>query len=268
MTPGGIYQSRASVSQQEGVFLQVHTGKTAGAGFLHEEMELVGGEGVVEAFRADVGDAVPFGVGAAGPGRPGEVEAEAVGRGESRTFANEQDDQRGSKPLADLVADGHATLEDNMQRRETPAFQLGQKGVQQGRCVPFDRQGRQTIGHDEGRVVVTRREQGRRIDAKAAAEVGATQVSGAIGCGTVEQDMRRQVARVQSLVDGIAGAGMIELEAQEFGGGQAVTGPAQGDARVGEGSQVNSHWFGVRLGCESSQASNSGAGFRPSVERR
>jgi len=80
--------------------------------------------------------------------------------------------------------------------------------------------------------------------------------------------MRRQVAGVQRVVDGVAGAGMVELEAQEFRRGQAVAGPAESDARVGEGSQVNSHWFGERAGCESSQASNSGAGFRPRVVRR
>lgn len=268
MTPGGIYQSRASVSQQEGVLFEGYAGKTAGAGFLHEEMELVGGEGVVESFGADVGDAVALGVGAAGPGRPGEVEAEAVGRGETGPFADEEDDLCCAEALADLVAHGYPALEDDMERREAPALQLAQKGVQQRRGVAFDGQGGEAVGHDQGGVVVTWREQGRGLGAKAAAEVGAAQVSGAIGGGAAQKDVRRQVARVQSLVDGIAGAGMIELEAQEFGGGQAVTGPAESDARVGEGSQVNSHWFGVRLGCESSQASNSGAGFRPSVERR
>jgi len=145
MTPGGIYQSRASVSQQEGVLLESYARETAGAGFLHEEMELVGGEGVVEPFGADVGDAVAFGVVASGPGGPGEIEAKAVGRGEAGTFADEEDDQCCAEALADLVAHGYPALEDDMERGETPALEPGQKGVQQRRSVPCNGQGGEAV---------------------------------------------------------------------------------------------------------------------------
>ena len=68
-------------------------------------------------------------------------------------------------------------------------------------------------------------------------------------------------------VDGVAGAGVIQLKTEEFGGGQAVSGAAEGDAGGGEEFQVNSHGVGLRAGMDSSQASNSGAGLRPRVER-
>ena len=67
------------------------SGEAAVTGFGHQEVEFVGGLGVGQTFRADIGDAVAFGVGAAGLGVVGEVDAEAVGGGEAGALSDEDD---------------------------------------------------------------------------------------------------------------------------------------------------------------------------------
>ena len=62
---------------------------------------------------ADVGDAVALCVGAAGTGLPGDVDAEGVGGAEAGAFADERDGELGVEELADLVADGYASLSDD-----------------------------------------------------------------------------------------------------------------------------------------------------------
>jgi hypothetical protein len=52
------------------------------------EEDSLGGFRVAEAFVADVGDAVAFGVGASGARLPGDVDAEGVGGAEAGAFAD------------------------------------------------------------------------------------------------------------------------------------------------------------------------------------
>ena len=75
--------------------------------------------------------------------------------------------------------------------------------------------------------------------------------------------------RVQLLVNGVAGAGMVQLEAQQLGGGQAVAAAAQGHAGGGELFSGKQPCAREKAGARAaSQASNSGAGLRPSTLRK
>ena len=69
----------------------------------------MGSFGVAEAcVAADVGDAVAFGVGAAGARLPGDVDAEGVGGAEAGALADEEDSDAGVEEGADGVGEGYA----------------------------------------------------------------------------------------------------------------------------------------------------------------
>jgi hypothetical protein len=97
-------------------------GELEAARFVGEGCDAVGGWGVVEALGADVGDAVAFGVGASGSGRPGEVGSEGVGGAEAGALADEEEGEVGVEGLADGVGDGDAGLLGDDDRGEAPAW--------------------------------------------------------------------------------------------------------------------------------------------------
>jgi len=94
-----------------------------------------GGGGVVQAFGADIGDAVALGVGAARSRGPGDVGTEGVGRAEAGTFADEDDGCVGVEGLADLVGESYAGLLGDDDGCEAPGgirfsnFEEWEKGV-------------------------------------------------------------------------------------------------------------------------------------------
>src|SRR5436305_4909023 len=122
---------------------------------------------------------------------------------------------------------------------------------------------------DEGGIVRARADRRFVCFTESSTEVRAPQVCLAIGSGAVQQNVRNaERCRIKRLVNGVAGAGMIELEAQQLPGRQAMPGATQRHARGRVRSQVNSHGSGFNCGRRASQASNSGAGLRPSTDRR
>ena len=180
-------------------------------------------------------------------------------------------DQPRSEAFADFVADGHAASEHDGERRQAPALlrQGRQEGLQQRRGMVMDGRGREPVGDHDGRIVIALDEFCARFRVQNSAQVGATEVGLAVAGCAGEEDVRRlEARRIEDLIDGVPGAGMIELEAQQLGSRQAVAGAAERDAGGCERSQVNSHGVASRSGRCSSQASNSGAGFNPRTERR
>ena len=84
---------------------------------------------VTQALRADVGDAVAFGVGAARARVPRDVGTERVGGTEAGALTDEDEgDLRGERE-ADLVADGDAALFDDADWGEFPGCERGEKFV-------------------------------------------------------------------------------------------------------------------------------------------
>ena len=58
----------------------------------------------------DIREAVTVGVGAVRVGRPGKIRAHAVGRGESRPFANQDQTATNPKTGANRIADANSSL--------------------------------------------------------------------------------------------------------------------------------------------------------------
>jgi len=207
------------------------------------EGDASGGGGVVEACGADVGDAVAVGVGAAGSGIPGDVDAEGVGRAEARTLANEDDGEAGLEEGADVVGDGDAGLGGDAEGAE--GLVLGQRGEESGEegdGVVLDGCGGEAVGDDEDDVAGGRVEESGGGGGQSAAEVRSAEVGGSVGCGAGEGKDGRgeggdfgaqavgEVLGVERGVDGVAGLGVGELEVEDVCGGEADAGAAQGDA--------------------------------------
>src|SRR4051794_15851194 len=128
---------------------------------------------------------------------------------------------------------------------------------------------RESVGDDDRGIVSAWREERSIRVAETAAQVGTTEIGGAIGRCAVQQDVgHAERCGIERLVYGIAGARVVELEAQQLAGRQAMARAAQRDSRGRVRSQVNSHGSGFNCGGRSSHASNSGAGLRPRTERR
>ena len=93
--------------------------------------------------RPDIGDAVALGIRAYPPRLPGEIHAEAVGRRQSRAFADQHRHRFGAHRLADIVAKGDASLLRHHDRRDGPVA-LGTAGATAARrgAAPRWRTGR------------------------------------------------------------------------------------------------------------------------------
>jgi hypothetical protein len=218
-------------------------GELQAVGFGAVEGDAGGGGSVVEAGGADVGDAVAVGVGAAGSGIPGDVDAEGVWGAEAGALANENDGELGVEDGADVVGDGDACLGGDAKGAEGLAWgQRGMEGGEEGDGVAADGCGGEAVGDDEEDVAGGRVEESGGGGGQGAAEVWAAEVGGAVeGCagegedGDGEgRDFRAQAVGellwVERGVDGVASLGVGELEVEDLCGGEAYAGAAQCDA--------------------------------------
>ena len=177
-----------------------------GAGGLEVPEEAGGGGFGGEACGADVGDAVAFGVGAAGVRLPGDVGAEGVGRAEAGAFADEDDGElRGEVwPISSPMATRPCST--TLMGRDGPVCgeELREQFGEQRDGVALDGEGGEAVGDDDGEVAVALglRVAMRRVGGlvQSAAEIGAVQV-GWCGLGRRSGDedcLARMVSSVRS----------------------------------------------------------------------
>ena len=88
----------------------------------------------------------------AGPRLPGEIRAQAIGRAEAGTFADEHHHHARSQQLADIVTDCDAALFNNRDRRD-PAVQIAQQEIEQRHGMAMDRQRGKAVRDHEGGVI-------------------------------------------------------------------------------------------------------------------
>ena len=183
-------------------------------------------------------------------GGVGEIDTEAVGRGESRALADEHRHKAGMEQLRYLVAQRHAALlgEDDGGDRETKPAHVGHCFAQERNSLAMDGFSRQTVadykdnvGSGEAHLLQPHA----ALFAQAPAEVGAREKSMSIKSITMhvnhlQAEVFQLIAHerfVQRQVDGVASLGVGETEAEQFGGGHAGSRVAEGDAGVGETPQ-------------------------------
>ena len=236
-------------------------GELQAVGFGAVEGDAGGGRGVVEACGADVGDAVAVGVGAAGSGIPGDVDAEGVWGAEAGTLADEDDGELGVEEGADVVGDGYACLGGDAERAESLVRgQRGEESGEEGDGVAVDGCGGEAVGDDEEDVAGGGVEESGGGGGQGAAEIWAAEVGGAVGGGAGEgedgsgegRDFRAQAVGellwVERGVDGVASLGVGELEVEDLWSGEAYSGAAQGDAGGRVAAQRRGRGGGRRSG--------------------
>src|ERR1035438_851279 len=93
-------------------------------------MQECGGFLVRQTFRADIGNAIAFGVAAAAARIPGEVHAKAVWRAKARAFANQDYARFCAENFADRIGDGHARLFHNTNGRDAPFVERPKSSIE------------------------------------------------------------------------------------------------------------------------------------------
>ena len=124
-TPRGLVSAGAppAVEQQAvAVVLERDAGEAEGAHGTQQMDEREGGIAVRQARGADVGDAVPFGVGGRRRRPPGEIGAHAVGRAEPRALADQHHRDVGGERGRHRVADRDPAVAHHRERRHAPAL--------------------------------------------------------------------------------------------------------------------------------------------------
>jgi hypothetical protein len=128
-------------------------------------------------------------------------------------------------------------------RRQPPAVEARQQGVQQRRRRRVHRQRRQPVADDEAGIGGTLLQQRPVLRIEPAAEIRALQVGDPVRRLRADDDAgcRRQVADhqvgVERQVHGVAGAGVVALEFQQPLRRQPVSRPPERDPRVGQLAQ-------------------------------
>src|SRR5438270_5613007 len=114
----------------------------------------MGGCFVAQSFRTDVGHTVSTGVGQARTGIPGEIDAKAVRRTQTRALTDEYDGERRAEAIRHLVADGDPRLLYDHERSDLPnhGLEFVENACEQRRSVALDRDSREPVGDDENHV--------------------------------------------------------------------------------------------------------------------
>ena len=159
-----------------------------------------------------------------GCGLPGQVDAQAVGRAQPGTLADEHHGERGSEQRRHLIADGHAACSTitigatlpigQVQSRPAAARRAGEPPAPKVHRPPRTR-------HRTARPAGSRRTCG--ILAQPAAQIRPPQIRGAVRRGAVHHhafptglpQFDRQRGRVQPRMNRIARPGMRQLEIQQ-----------------------------------------------------
>ena len=104
-----------------------------------------------QACRADVGNTVSLGIGPPRTRIINQISAQAIGRSQTRTLAQQNDGSFGAEQVADLVFDRHAAVHHHDQRRQFPTLVTNkrQQCRQQRRRLTFGGRGGKTIGNDD-----------------------------------------------------------------------------------------------------------------------
>ena len=239
-------------------------------------------------------------------GLPGEVDAEAVRRGETRSFANQDRHRAGFQGFANIIPQRHPRLMRQHYRRQadTQRLQIGQQGADQWHRLALYRPGREAIA-DHQQQIGGADAAGGEVGAAFVGElppeirtpkIGVTVRRGAAHRQGVEAERRQrrhQLLAGERLMNGIPRSGVGQTKVENFAGRQAGAAAPQGDPRIGKftqrvpgigtihteapcGRTDSSGWrasvsrsvpCGSIICIFASQSANSGACFKPSRRR-
>lgn len=237
---------------------------------------------------------------------PGEIGSEAVGRGEAGTFPNEDETEAGSEMETDSVADGDPPLLHQSEWGDGPASdeELRKETGEQGNGITFDGESGEAIGDDDGEIKAGGLKLGNGVGGESPAKHRLAEIGSTVGSVGLKLENRnggfsedrefvvealREGGKDKQSVYRVARLRVGELEIEHFTHGDAMPGGRERDSGRSEVAEAGTglwdeighgvgqfsegSWLGV--GSESwlgmsllSQASNSGAGRRPRVERR
>jgi len=234
-----------TAAETRGIVLEVNATEGEGPGLGEEEVEFSSSLPGGDAALADIGDAVPVGVGFSNPGPIGEVGAEAIGGAEAGTLAKEHEADAGAKDLSHLVLDGDAAMPDDDHGSQGPTAGGEQRdeGGKQLLRLDVGGEGGKAVRDDDGDVACGQRrgfagEECPRLRRELAAEVRALEILRAVA-GGAGQDEGRESERPREIPgegsgikggqDGIAGAGVGEQKIEALRGEKTGAGAADGD---------------------------------------
>ncbi len=209
--------------------------------------EARGGVRVGEARGVDVGDAIALGVSATDAGVPGNVDAEAVGRGKPGAFPDEDGGELGTQELADFISAGHSAVTDENERGQCPGVKLREESLKSGDGVVFERRGGEAVGQDQSKVEGLRRgakllERFGGSRSEAPPEVRPPEIGFAVGGAAFDAkafhtelgfQLLVQAGGVERGADGVSRLGVGQVEGQHFVSGKRVAGASESDARGG-----------------------------------
>ena len=209
--------------QRGSIVLQGHAGQPPPPRFAHQPREPVRRRLDSEAGGMDVGEAVALRIAPAEPRLPREVDPEAVGDAQARPLADHHRAEPRAEAGRDLVAERHAGLDRDHDRRHAPADEPRQTGGEQRRGMALHGRRRKPVGDDEDEVVIARGKRGQASRVEPPPEVGPPQVGLAIGRAAADDyrlagqgggesdDIERRVHRV-------AGAPVRQLKGEDVAG--------------------------------------------------
>ncbi len=214
---------------------------------------------MAEPGAMDIGDAIALGVGAADLWRESHVGAEAIGCRQARALADQHQDHLGAENRADLVAerDARAACDHGTADLDSIEAQSRDEVLDQRDGMGVDRRRRQAVAdHDRepARIPAMARQQQMRGRVERPPEIRAPQIVGAVAGPAMDLDRLEAETvqtgndrgRIEGGMNGVAGTGVVEREAEQRAGGQARAGAAEPDARRGKGPQVGQRAGGWR----------------------
>jgi hypothetical protein len=162
-------------------------------------------------------------------------------RRQAWSLSDEHHHEQRLQQLANLVANGHATLFDQRKRSYSPTVQAGKQQIENWQRVTGGRQGRKTVGDDKCNIIAAldRAQANARILIEPTAKIGTRQVSSAIASGALQKE-RLKIALPQGFCDRldrhrlmhcVSRPRMSKLKRQQSSGCERGTGAGQSDAR-------------------------------------
>ncbi len=180
---------------------------------------------------------------------PGEVDAEAVRRGETRSFANQDRHRAGFQGFANIISQRYPRLMRQHHRRQadTQRLQIGQQGADQRHRLalyrPEERPSPITSSRSAGRTPLAARSA--RLVGEPPPEIRAPQIGMTVRRGAVHRQgveaerrqRRHQLLAGERLMNGIPRSGMGQTKVEDFAGRQTGAAAPQGDPRIGKFTQ-------------------------------